>query len=230
MEHYKIIVLIIDSDNSEIYENFRSIIRKYTKLSTNIMSFFIRLDNNIENDVKLENDTLYFKGTESYIPGVLYKTCEAFKYCINNYSFDYILRTNLSSFYNYSMLSNKISQLPKTNVVFAVIGYYDDIMFPSGAGFLMSHDVIDLCINNIDFKDKFYFLYEDDVCIGMLLKNLKIQILNAERCDYITQNKQYNPENTKLYYHFRVKSNDRINYDSKIFELLYDDIYGNDKL
>lgn len=45
-------------------------------------------------------DTLYFpEYTESLIPGILQKTVSAFEHVLKTEDFDFVLRTNLSSFY-----------------------------------------------------------------------------------------------------------------------------------
>jgi len=214
--HYKLIVLIIDSDDMQIYSHFRNTIKKYVHTSKDILTLFIRFDNNMDCDVKLDNDTLY-------IPGVMKKTIGAFKYCLDNYSFDFILRTNLSSFYNYKILEEKVALLEKNGVVFGVETWAYNIKFPSGAGATMSRDVIELCAN---YNYKYAHCYPDDVCLGEVLMKYNLPIVKTERYDYDSTDIPYDSEMVKKYHHFRVKTNDRMNYDSKIFDSLYRDIYG----
>jgi hypothetical protein len=225
--HYKLIVLIIDSDDLPVYAHYRNTIKKYMNTSCNMLSFFIRFDANLENDVKLENNTLFFKGNDSMIPGILQKTIKAFNYCLDNYSFDFILRTNLSSFYNYRLLEKFVYSLKKNDMVFGFELWSYNIRFPSGSCFIMSRDTIKLCAN---YDYKFMYNYPDDVCIGEVITKYNMQISKMERYDYTSQSIQYEPEMNNKYYNFRVKSDDRMNYDSKIFELLYNDIYGDNKL
>lgn len=226
-KHYKLIVLIIDSDDTQIYDHFRNTIKKYMNTSKDILTLFIRFDKNMESEILLENSTLYFKGVDSLIPGVFQKTIKAFNYCLDNFSFDFILRTNLSSFYNYKLLEEKVSLLEKNGVVFGIELWSFNIRFPSGAGFIMSHDVVKLCAN---YNYIYWHCYPDDVCIGEVIMKYNISIIKADRYDYVSPEVQYNADNNKYHYHFRVKSNDRINYDSKIFDLLYRDIYENNNL
>ena len=74
----------------------------------NIKSYFIKYKKNLHDDIYLdENDnTIYIKGVENFIPGVLDKSIKAIEYCLHNFKFDYLLRTNMSSFIILNKLYN----------------------------------------------------------------------------------------------------------------------------
>ena len=73
----------------------------------NIKSYFIKYNNKIQTDVVLENDTIFIKGVETYIPGCLDKTIKSIEYIIKtNIEFDFIFRTNLSSVVNLNKFFN----------------------------------------------------------------------------------------------------------------------------
>jgi hypothetical protein len=50
------------------------------------------------------------KGVESYIPGCLDKTVKSIEYCLHNYNFDFIFRTNMSSVVDLNKLYNLLTQ------------------------------------------------------------------------------------------------------------------------
>lgn len=227
MEHYKFIILIIDSDTDPIYASFREIIRKYMNTyPKDIKSFFIRKSAHVSSPT-IEGDTIYTHGVESFYPGILEKTFDSMEYCLDKFSFDYIIRTNMSSFWNYHTLLEKYTSFPNHNFVCAAIGIYDNIPFPSGCGFIMSRDVVVNCINNshmIDFNRFF-----DDVMIGHLLQKLAIHITPGDRYDFTSSNTHITNHDITMsnplsHYHYRVKGNQKDG-DVHVHQMLYDAIY-----
>jgi len=229
--HYKFIILIIDSDGEPCYIKNRTIMRTYLHSYPEVKSFFIRM-NDIQTDpVRLDGDVLSFRGTESFYPGILHKTLDAMKYCVDNYSFDYILRTNLSSFWNLPRLLEL--SLPVTDCIFAPIckkyyfmnSHYD---FPSGCGFISSKDVV---MKYIQKRDLFVDNVWDDVSFGVFCKRMNIPLSESVKYDFCTDNSiiTQNMVNTIVshgYYHYRVKDQTRI-HDNQVFEYLYNAVYNN---
>ena len=82
--HYKIIFLIISSDNEQVYKQMRELSSKYYSLYTNqIKFFFIENRQMIDNQIIEDNNFLYINGIESFIPGIYQKSIKAIEY-INN--------------------------------------------------------------------------------------------------------------------------------------------------
>ena len=90
----RFIILIIASNDGKFIE-MQEIWRKYMNIYPNIKSFFIQNDSSIEEDILLneEENTIYFKEKESYLPGITNKTILAIDYCLQTHDFDYIYRT-----------------------------------------------------------------------------------------------------------------------------------------
>jgi len=230
--NYKIIILIIDSDGEPCYVKNREILRKYIHLYPSIKSFFVRLTPDQSDPIRLEGDILFCKGTESFYPGILNKTLAAMEYCVKNYSFDYILRTNLSSFWNLPRLLEVIKQLPMTDCIFSPYcrGYHilnTRVDFPSGCGFISSKDIIQ---KFIDHRDLFLDTVVDDVSFGVCCMRLQIPLLESVKYDFCTDNSIITQDmvNTIVsngYYHYRVKDQTRA-YDNLVFEFLYNAIYS----
>jgi hypothetical protein len=93
-KHYKLIILIIASQ-SESYDFFICCWREYMNSFSDVRSFFLFSDLNIETDILVTEDSIIHKSLESNIPGIFFKTTAGFSFCDKFLSYDYILRTNL---------------------------------------------------------------------------------------------------------------------------------------
>ena len=164
--NYKIIILIIASDNTDYYINMQNVWKLYMNTHPYIKSFFIKENKNINVDLLVDdnNNTIYVNCEPSLIPGIIIKTIECCKYIYNNYNFKYIFRTNLSSFIDL----NKLYSFAMNNLFnyAALIGCHHNINFGSGAGFFISKECTNYLINknNIDYCKNY-----DDVIIGEIL-------------------------------------------------------------
>lgn len=161
----------------------------------NIKCYFIEFNNNIDENIILDeiNNIIYIKGKETYIPGILDKTIKSIQYIVSqNIEFNYILKTNLSTFvvldklYNYLLNYpidyggplGTISNFPEYKK------YIDKIdktnrFFPSGTGILMSKIVVNKLLENIPD-----YTFIDDLSIGLVLSRyFKFNVL--ERQDFI---------------------------------------------
>ena len=79
----KILILFIYNQDN-VYNKMLEIQRKYVHNHINIESYFVTLDENLNCDIKLDNNIIYVKGKESFI-NILYKTIKALDYLINTY-------------------------------------------------------------------------------------------------------------------------------------------------
>ena len=164
-------MLIISNECSTLYIKHKELWLKYMNNSPFISCFFIEYHpekNNI-----IENNTFYLKGTESYHPGCRDKTIDCFEYFLNSDTkYDYIIRTNLSSLWNFKSLLIYLKCLPKENLYSGVIGTHDGFNFASGSGFIMTPDVVKKIVENRYLCDEYNLI--DDVDIAYLLKKIGI--------------------------------------------------------
>ncbi len=134
-------------------------------------------------EVDLGRRTIYVKQSECLIPGILAKTVKALEWASDHY--DYVWRTNLSSvldfdgLYQYCLnISNNTGfyggyigeYQHSTNILLkkeGVWGNYQFSHFASGAGFLMSRDVVEYLLEN---QSLLRWDLIDDVAIGLLLE------------------------------------------------------------
>lgn len=174
--------------NSRNCEDFKKewikVIEKNNKLN-NIEFFFLYSSPDV--------DSITIDGMDFTVPGheskktILYKTIDFFKYVIKKIpGCTHVLRTNLSSFYNFPLLLSKLRDLNKKEIVFGskerANGFCD---FPSGCGTTYSIDVIHRICEY--FKDetkdvlrKGRAIQHDDIAIGEILHKLNIKIINLD--------------------------------------------------
>ena len=146
------------------------------------------------------NKTLFIRGDECLIPGILHKTVEALSYFLRERSsliippYNFVWRTNLSSVLDFEGLQRYLGTISSTGFYGGYVGktvsgatvsgalseatLCKDIWFASGAGFLMSRDVAEYLVSN---RDSLRWDLIDDVAIGALLEP-RYGIVPIERC------------------------------------------------
>ena len=174
--------------NSRSCEDFKNewikVIEKNNKLN-NIEFFFLYSSPDV--------DSITIDGMDFIVPGdenkktILYKTIDFFKYIIKKIpGCTHVMRTNLSSFYNFPLLLSKLRDLNKKEIVLGskerANGFAD---FPSGCGTTYSIDVIHRICEyfNDETKDvlrKGRAIQHDDIAIGEILHKLNIKIINLD--------------------------------------------------
>jgi hypothetical protein len=126
--------------------------------------------------VVVTENTITHRSKEWYEPGILYKTIAAMDYCVSNYSFEYLLRTNLSSFYCFPRLLKYIDSQPRVNYAAAKQNMFrEGIGFLSGAGFILSKDIVSRFLNEVFYKDALTeenIYFPDDVTISAIVSCL----------------------------------------------------------
>ena len=146
-----------------------------------------------------KNKTLFIRGDECLIPGILHKTVEALSFFLHHstlleHSFNsmglkgndefplFIWRTNLSSVLDFEGLQRYLGTINSSGFYGGYVGKTvsvdENIFFASGAGFLMSRDVAEYLVLN---KDSLRWDLIDDVAIGALLEP-RYGIVPIERC------------------------------------------------
>lgn len=131
----KLVVLVIASDNLPIYAEHVKCWRQYATSTPNITVYFVRQREDVDTPY-FDDDTIWTPGKEC-LERIFDKTIDAFK-LIPMASYDYIVRTNLSSVWNFQSLVEFCQTLPKHNVFCGVLGNPGI----SGAGMILSPDII----------------------------------------------------------------------------------------
>lgn len=223
----KLIILIICSNNLNIYEKFIHMWLQYMNSHEHIKSFFIFGDGVDGSPVEEENNVIRFPIKETYIPGILQKTIAAFQYIDENYEYDYILRTNLSSF----IILDRLYQYVQNNE-HIMYGGVSGGEFISGSGILMSKECNKMVLKNRNDINEFVI---DDVAIGRLLGNLHVSQTRIPRMDFsyyypFENNSDFQQQLEMLktddtYYHVRIMSPNRDSVDPYIYQRLIQTFY-----
>ena len=157
------------------------------------------LDTSLKDRFELDiaNKTLFIRGDECLIPGILHKTVEALSFFLleegsnsrqaaplgMSAAVPFIWRTNLSSVLDFAGLQRYLGTINSSGFYGGYIGLGSlnngsSTFFASGAGFLMSRDVAKYLVLNKQFLR---WDLIDDVAIGALLEP-KFSIVPIERC------------------------------------------------
>jgi hypothetical protein len=169
--------------------------------------------------------------TES-LGNVYEKTLMAFRFFRPHFDrYEFIFRTNLSSFLVFDTYLEYCKKCPKSNFCSAyTMPFYlrhdpsFQLRFPSGAGITFSPDVIELLLS--DPPKKFS---QDDVTIGIFLKEKKIQIVEAPHLTpkSIAEADIDNiPDSHPHIYHFRLKTDADRTTDLTLYDRLLTIYYG----
>ena len=232
----KILVLIISSDNLPIYKFNKEVWRSYMNMFSNIDCYFIEYTNESDTTNKntpyIENNTIYFKGEESF-PNIIHKTLNSLEYFINDtYSikYDFVVRTNLSSVWDFKTLQIYLDELPtKNNIYSGPRGPYYNLetyqfwfYFVGGMGIVMSRDVCELLLKPENRTMAENFKNMDDIDIGYVMYKCGIPILPLNYCDVNSMEHFHEKEmlmKEREYLFYRVKTNNE-NRDNEFERML----------
>ena len=208
---------------------------------------------------KREGNNIIVNCHESLIPGILIKTIKALEFIETNYSYDYLLRSNLSSFFRFDRLLQHVKALNNRNKVYQGFqGYHEylsnensnipsmgflprsnveksagelkilpiTVPFISGAGILMSKDVVQLLIEK---QSSLNYSLIDDVAIGDFMQKFGIILQNTGkncRYDFINETRSNMSEDkirliSPNIFHFRIKNRKKRDLDVIVMEKLY---------
>ena len=217
-----LIVLVI-ADHNAVYSINWAVWHRLKFDHPNIQVYFLIGNQNFLQTTIMEyNNTISVPVNETIVPGVLVKTIEALQVLLKDKSrtFKFVLRTNMSSMWHWGRLFALLQNMTAVGTYAGVLGGGG---FVSGAGMLLSRDVVEKLVNN---KDKLDWALFDDVAIGNLLRTLSVETQEMNRCDYVSNAMPY-PLDKGGCHHFRIKNQNRYMHDHYIFSRLYFELYPN---
>lgn len=124
---------------------------------------------------------------------------------LNKRSFDYIFRTNCSSYVNINNLLKFLEDKPKENFFSAFIGTHEGREFASGSGYFLSKNLVQKIVENQHLINNNLI---DDLAISFFLKSQGIDIYPGNRQNFTTT-EQVEREIDLNNYHYRCKSGNR---------------------
>jgi len=202
----RILVLVLSSAGEAAYDGLRDAWRSYMHTHPSIDSFFI--EHHPVKEPWLDGDILRLPGEESF-QTIRHKTLGAIEYFLQSSSYTHVVRTNLSSFWIFSRLIDRLNACPPTRL-FAGIFMGDGI---SGAGICMTRDVAELLLARRDIvclPGPGFFEW-DDVSFGRALIDVpRTHFGRFDMFDY----RMFDMHVAQLppdYFHIRLKQLDATN-------------------
>jgi hypothetical protein len=231
MREPKVLVLVMASDDLPVYLQEQKIWRSYMHLDREHFEvYFIKINAKLESDYEMSYDVIWSKAENNLSTGMVHRTLLSIEALMPRIEeFDYVLRTNLSSFYVFPRLLKFINTLPKNNCYCGFIGY-GAVPFVSGAGILFSRDLAKKMVSETESLLAKNPVNNEDIIIGKFFYDRHIGIIPAPRMDFLTLRDWMNrkdsiPENI---FHFRTKNrqperriNDEIFIQSELVNMFY---------
>jgi hypothetical protein len=229
MNNPRVLVLVLASDTDPLYCAFQILWRQYMKSHPNIDAYFYKGHPNISQDAFLSDENTLLIKIKEGLDTCYEKTLKAFEFFSNKLdTYDYVFRTNLSSFVYFPHYLNFCKSLPKRVCCAAFIGVRseDGLQFPAGAGFTLSPDLVKRLI-----QERPALEVQDDVSIGRALQRWNIPIIQTPRLDILFEDDMkvidMIPINDSSIFHYRLKNIEgNRNLDIKIYTLLLSKYYS----
>ena len=204
----RILVLVISSDTFPVYQHHRDVWRSYMKSHPEVDCYFLASSPLVFLPT-LSSDTLTLRGVERY--GTIYtKTIDALTYFLSRRSYDYVVRTNLSSVWDFQALRTYVETAPRTRFYAGQTGVNSEtgLAFASGAGILMSDDVARTLLANAAIGRSIRAF--DDVAIAKALLASGIGPTPLPRVDFISlaHYEAHHDKSPPGSVHYRVKHED----------------------
>ena len=152
-KHYKAIILVLASDNTVFYQECKRIYEVYMFAHPDIKVLFVYgAGTSFE---RKDYDLVYDDIPENYYPGMITKTLRAVEHIDNTYDYDYLIRTNLSTFWDFSRLLKRLENLPSTNCIsgsriWNTSKGITSAEYIAGVNLVLSRDLVKDIITNID--------------------------------------------------------------------------------
>lgn len=139
------------------------------------------------------------------LPLIGARTIRAFEFALANYQFDFLARTNTSSYLDVQRLADQLPDEAKRGTIYALTGKWGRFPYPSGALYVMSREDIKEIVAN---QDKWIHEYIDDVALGLLAKKIfgNLSYVPIERFDFPFDTGTADPEASPCFVHYRCKS------------------------
>lgn len=131
--------------------------------------------------VRTEGDRLMTGVPETYL-NTNPKNIAGLRHLLATQDFDYIFRTNTSSYVNLAALDEYVQGLPATGYYAGFIGESGGTRFASGTCTLMSHDVVEMAVNDAGWE----FGLIDDVAMGRSMARAGVSVQPLKRVDVLT--------------------------------------------
>lgn len=231
-------MLVLASDNHPLYNNARRVWKKYMYLDPTIKVYFVygQLRGPLE-DFDPLTDLVYPDIIESY-PVLIEKTIRAMEHIDSEVTYDYFIRTNLSTFWDFKNLHIHLNELPVFGCYSGdgpLPGYTKYGWYLSGTDTIVTPEMIKSMIQNKNLID--YCMIEDAAMGKFFHGHLRAPMLPNRICFFediisIDENQKINDRIThaiqtnKDHYRVKTQKNNRAEIDLHIYNHLLKRIYN----
>lgn len=221
----RVLTLVLYSEDLPVYKEHLKAWRMYSKSNSSFDVFFI-ISSSTCTKTKLIDDILYVSGEEN-LQTMTNKFISALDY-FEYQNYDFILRTNMSSFWVFQNLIPVLEKLPRENLL---AGEICENYFVSGAGMIFSPDVCDFLRYNRIALFQFASDILDDVKISIFLRtfyDITYTQIYPRRYDINVPDDGKEEKIPHDTFHFRVKQPTEKRYlEFEIMNNLYKRFYNN---
>jgi hypothetical protein len=204
----KLIILVLSYNDNGIYTDFyKSQKETWDSINISNTSTYYYFGNHESNEIC---DHKILTNVSESLKNCGHKLINSLE-LIKDLEFDFIFRTNSSSYVDKSILYDRLVNIKDINYYAGINGYFDNIKFASGSGFVMTKNLVNLILNN---KSSFRHDLIDDVAVGKLVGDLGVPLYSAERFDINNNN-----HIAKNHYHYRIKTDNRENDISTMYKI-----------
>lgn len=139
---------------------------------------------------------------ESWL-GIAAKTKVAFRHVVESEDFDFLLRTNTSTYVNRPRLAGFVRGLPTSDFYGGYLHHFGPLAIAAGTGILMSRDVVETAA----YAEDFALAEWDDGQLGMCLHRRGVKARSLHRLEFrcASDVEQY-ADRLPNYWHIRCKS------------------------
>lgn len=238
--YFKCVLLVLASNNFPVYQKLRKIYQLYHDANPNVKVILVYGKTELEN--KQEHELVYDDIEENYYPGMITKTMRAMDHIEKNYDYDFLVRTNISTFWDFNGLLTRLEKMPSKecfigNLRRCIYKAEKSPQYVAGVNLVLSRDLVQLMVNNQ--KEVIGLDLPEDWAMSQFLINRgytpKHTIPRAMRF----MEKFTHPLDVNLVHeeiqdakktnndHYRIKSkNDRDLLDAEIANILLKEYYG----
>lgn len=256
---YDAVILVIASQDSDVqntryiierlkpewkplYSFMKSIWLQYFQINPNIKVVFVYGGGEKEFEVQ-DHDWIFPEVFENNHPGIIDKTMKSMKKAVDLYDFDYLIRTNLSTFWDINKLHSRLQELPKTKCLTGTEiksrdTFGNSYHYIAGFDLVMSRDLVEAILPYTQdiVEQKVYCNMEDLSICTAVKKYLNVGITSSNKSQAL--NISMSPFNLQLYRkttsflmngfvdHVRVKTRIDRNADKQTLSTLLHDVYG----
>lgn len=182
----RVLFVVISSHNA-----FYDVLRNYWEwvcesASPDVDVRFVYYSSEADNDVTVDGRNIIFRGKETYVPGIFNKTMAAFDR-MNAASYDWVVRTNLSTFFDLRTFTHALHALDKDTVYAPMVWCHKHLFnaqtFPVGFCIIMSGGQagkVERFVRDAD-QPAHTLTWPDDVRIGFIMDQLDVRVVELRR-------------------------------------------------